>query len=235
MSALVFELQSALNKAGAGPIAVDGRIGPATKAAIVRFQKLRGLTPDGIAGPKTRTALGMGADVDRTDPSRAPASPKSTKQWPRQADVRSVFGAPGNPQCTAGKVRLPVAMRIAWNTSQTVASFNCHAKVADPLTAIFNDAVKHYGEKEFRRLGLDLFGGCYNLRKMRGGSSYSMHSWGIAVDIDPARNQLNWGRDRAQLAKPEYDAWWNIVEGHGALSLGRARNYDWMHFQFARL
>jgi hypothetical protein len=28
---------------------------------------------------------------------------------------------------------------------------------------------------------------------------------------------------------------WRIIEGEGAVSLGRARNFDWMHWQFARL
>ncbi|UPT53304.1 hypothetical protein [Synechococcus phage Ssp-JY38] len=235
MSTLAFELQTALNEAGVGPLAVDGRIGPATKAAIRRFQKKHGLAPDGIAGPKTRAALGMVTGIDRSVPKRAPASPKAAKQWPRQADVVSVFGSPGNPACTAGRVRLPSSMRIAWNTSQLISQFSCHTLVEDAFTSIFAETIKHYGPDEWRRLGLDLFGGCYNLRKMRGGSSYSMHSWGIAVDIDPVRNQLKWGKDRAQLARSEYAAWWDIVEEHGMLSLGRARNYDWMHFQAARL
>jgi len=37
---------------------VDGIVGGATTAAVMRFQRLHGLTPDGIAGPKTRRALG---------------------------------------------------------------------------------------------------------------------------------------------------------------------------------
>ena len=70
---------------------------------------------------------------------------------------------------------------------------------------------------------------------MRGGSSWSMHSWGIAVDIDPDRNQLNMNRKEATLAKPVYDKFWQFVYDEGAISLGIERDYDWMHFQFARL
>src|SRR5207237_2622820 len=37
---------------------VDGIAGGATTAAVMRFQRLHGLTPDGVAGPKTRRAIG---------------------------------------------------------------------------------------------------------------------------------------------------------------------------------
>ena len=70
---------------------------------------------------------------------------------------------------------------------------------------------------------------------MRGGTQYSMHSWGIAIDFDPERNQLNWGRDRARLAAADCVPFWDIWEAEGWVSLGRARNFDWMHVQAARL
>lgn len=37
---------------------VDGVIGTATTAAVVRFQQRHGLAPDGVVGPKTRRAFG---------------------------------------------------------------------------------------------------------------------------------------------------------------------------------
>ena len=68
-----------------------------------------------------------------------------------------------------------------------------------------------------------------------GGRAMSMHSWGIAIDFDPAHNRLRWGRDRARLAGPDYRAFLDIWEAEGWISLGRERNYDWMHIQAARL
>jgi peptidoglycan hydrolase-like protein with peptidoglycan-binding domain len=38
-------------------IGADGRFGPGTRAAVVAFQRRRGLDPDGIVGPLTWTAL----------------------------------------------------------------------------------------------------------------------------------------------------------------------------------
>lgn len=156
-------------------------------------------------------------------------------KWPRQAGVPAFFGPAGGPRATAGKAKLPFAFRIAWNKSQKVKSFACHELVADSFTSIWSEVAAHYGEAEMIRLGLDLFGGCYNNRAMRGGTAKSMHAFGIAQDTDPERNQLRWGKDRAEFAKSDYNAFWKIVEAHGAISLGRLRDYDWMHFQFATL
>lgn len=66
---------------------------------------------------------------------------------------------------------------------------------------------------------------------MRGGTQWSTHSWGIAVDFDPARNRLRWGRDHAAFAHPIYNEWWRCWEEEGWVSLGRRRNFDWMHIQ----
>ncbi len=46
-------VQSALKKAGVYNGKVDGKIGPATKAAIIEFQKSNGLTADGVVGRRT--------------------------------------------------------------------------------------------------------------------------------------------------------------------------------------
>ena len=41
-------------------------------------------------------------------------------------------------------------------------------------------------------------------------------------------------RDEARFAEPQYDAWWALWEEAGWISLGRTRNYDWMHVQACR-
>lgn len=155
--------------------------------------------------------------------------------WPTQAQVRQFYSEPGSPACTAGMVNLAYPMRVAWDKSQIIRRFRCHEKVAGTFERVFSRALDAYGLAEIQRLGLDLFGGCYNFRPMRGGNNWSMHSWGIAVDLDPERNQLKWGRDKAAFAKTEYVPFWKIVEDEGLVSLGRVKNFDWMHFQAARL
>jgi hypothetical protein len=55
-------LQAHLNSAGAKPeLAVDGRIGEATREAVTQFQLKHGLVPDGVAGPLTRLAVAKAA------------------------------------------------------------------------------------------------------------------------------------------------------------------------------
>jgi peptidoglycan hydrolase-like protein with peptidoglycan-binding domain len=57
----VTNLQQGLKDLGFDPNGVDGNFGPGTKAALIAFQKSKGLTADGIAGPQTMAALQLGA------------------------------------------------------------------------------------------------------------------------------------------------------------------------------
>ncbi len=50
-------LQLALNRAGYGPLALDGVFGQGTERALLRFQRALGLRPDGAAGRETHRAL----------------------------------------------------------------------------------------------------------------------------------------------------------------------------------
>lgn len=212
-------------------------------AAAQQILEVAGFEPgaiDGYWGHNTQNAFDAWLDaragrtftLDRTPTKPAPAN---SGKWPLQRDMVSFYGAAGSAQATAGRCKLPIPFVIAWNTSQKVNQFSCHSKVADTFTAVFDEAVRHYGEADFRRLRLDQFGGCYNNRNMRGGNSKSTHAFGVAVDLDPTNNQLRWNSTRASFARADYTAFWNVVEKHGLVSLGRERNFDWMHFQAARL
>lgn len=128
-------------------------------------------------------------------------------------------------------VTLPYPMRLAWDLDTTVTKLRCHKLVAIKFEAVFKDILATYGLPKIKELGIDLFGGCFNFRKMRGGSAWSKHSWGIAIDLDPARNTLKETSRTARFARPEYKDMIDIFYKHGFISLGREKNYDWMHFQ----
>jgi len=110
----------------------------------------------------------------------------------------------------------------------------CHKLAAEAFENVFNDLLAHYGMKEIERLGIDLFGGCFNYRKMRGGSEWSKHSWAIAIDLDPARNKLKETAKTARFARPEYQPMIDIFYNNGFINLGIEKNYDWMHFELRK-
>lgn len=218
---IVAAMQRELTNMGFDAGKVDGLRGENTETALSRFRDENG-------APRNETKSG---DVD----SRV--LPGFTVPRRRiHAEMVSAYGQPGdgNQRNSSGNVLLPFPFVIAWNKRQKVNSFRAHERAAPVFQSIFENAARHYGESEYRRLGLDLFGGCYNARRMRGGVSWSTHAWGVAVDLDPERNQLKWNKGRASFARPDYVPFWNIVEAHKCVSLGRARDYDWMHFQIAR-
>jgi hypothetical protein len=128
-------------------------------------------------------------------------------------------------------LNLPYPMRLAWDKDTSVSKIRCHRLIKDELSAVFSDLLAHYGLSELQRLGIDLFGGCFSFRKMRGGNDWSRHSWAIAIDLDPARNGLRATAKTAQFAKPEYKPMIDIFYKYGFISLGREKNYDWMHFE----
>ncbi len=159
---------------------------------------------------------------------------ESSGQWPLQneAAMNAFYGKVGTNQ---GKANSPYPLKFSWKPSKSTMSFTCHKKVAPAIERVLQRVLDHYGLPEIQRLGLDLWGGALAVRKMRGGSKWSTHAWGTSIDWDTARNKLRWGKDRASLARPEYDFWWKCWEEEGAVSLGREQDRDWMHVQFARL
>jgi len=71
----VRDIQALLNFAPYGPkLTVDGRYGPTTKSAVLRYQKPMGLVADGVVGPKTWSYI--------CSPQMGPGVPLS---WPRAA------------------------------------------------------------------------------------------------------------------------------------------------------
>jgi len=150
-------------------------------------------------------------------------------------EIKKKYGIPnetGKGYLTV--IDLPYPMRLAWDKSIKVNRMSCHKDVAENFKAVFYDLLKEYGYEKIVELGIDLFGGCFNYRKMRGGSSWSLHSWGIAIDLDPERNRLKETSRTARFARPEYKAMIDIFYKNGFQSLGIEKNYDWMHFEIKK-
>ena len=161
--------------------------------------------------------------------------------WPRQsaAEMNAFYGNPdadhnGVPDPTweaANIVKLvpPYRMVLAWAPDQPVKAIRIHRKCTDSLARILGGIVDHYGtQKAIEAARMHLFGGAYNFRLKRGGSTLSNHSWGSAIDLDPAGNpfggKVTMPRAVVDLFAAEGWVWggpWNTADG--------------MHFQAARL
>lgn len=193
------------------------------KDRIKQIQRKVGVADDGIIGPVTVEAICAALQV--------PALPPV---WPTQAHVRSgasCFGAPGNEAVLAAIVpAYPLYFE-----GVAVRTIRVHEIIASHVQAALREVLEHYGQEAVSRLGLDIYGGSYAYRAATSGKSLSMHAWGIALDFAPAANAYSMRSPRASLSGKECVAWWEIWESHGAVSLGRQCDYDWMHVQFARL
>lgn len=219
--------------------AIDGLMGPQTRHAIDVYDAR--LANDGKPVPAVESWRDDPSNTPPVDPSH-PLSPAPLVKlappaipggaWPKQSQMESFFGSVGTRQVT---MTFPFPMRIAWDLDKTTHKADCHQKCKESFEFIWKSTLEYYGIDELRRLRLDLYGGLLNVRKMRGGSAWSIHSWGAAQDVDPDHNQLKWPRIKASLDNPEYDPFWSIVYSAGAIGLGRERDFDWMHFQFAKL
>lgn len=236
-------LQSRLTSHGFAVGLIDGDLGPVTTAALQAFQASLKVSPTGTADAKTVELLrqsssqvpaAVKAAIPDRDKVEAPAAAQRPvdARFPRQADVEKVFGAVGTNQTA---IEIPFDMVLAWQPSTRVGKMTLHRKVAPSALRVLQRVAGLYSAAERHALGIDLFGGSLNVRRMRGGTKFSMHAWGIAIDFDPTRNMLHTHAPQARLSHADAQPFWAAWEAEGWLSLGRARDFDWMHVQAARL
>jgi hypothetical protein len=187
-------------------------------------QKKLGVTVDGIAGKKTWAAISKALGV--TTPV--------TNNLPTQAVVRSgtsIFGKAGD-ESNLVNIKPPYQL---YYCGKPVKTIRVHKLIADRVESALKEVLDYYGLDAIKQLGLDQYSGSYNYRKTSTGSAMSMHAWGIALDFAAEKNAYSMKKPQASLSIPACEKWWEIWEKHGAVSLGREKNYDWMHLQFAKL
>ena len=61
----------------------------------------------------------------------------------------------------------------------------CNRDMIAPLTQAFKKLIETGHVKE-----LKTWDGCFNIRNKRGASSASLHSWGVAIDVNAAWNPM---------------------------------------------
>ena len=257
-----FELEFWLNQMGA-KLAVDGVFGPKSQAAakqllgdyaaeweparlalaveqsVMKIVGYLNVGPiDGILGPATRKARlhwlrgpWRNGVIDAVPADkRFPELVKTI--WPKYEDLSEFFGEPGQNLTT---ISVPFPLKLSWSTDTVVYKVTCHKLVADSLVRVQRNILATYGYMEIERLRLDVFGGCYAARPMRGANKLSTHAWGIAWDTNPVENALRYNHKQAKLAQPVFNKFWEAWTAEGWLSLGKARDFDWMHTQACQL
>lgn len=162
------------------------------------------------------------------------------------SDIVAKYGMPG--AVPMARIATAYPMKLAWSTDVEVNMIACHPLIATRLQQTFKDLLAYYGIKNIKKYGLDLFGGCYNNRPMRGAevkyqrlmkqgkieeamALLSRHAWGIAIDLDPERNSLKAKADTASFAKKEFEGLHKIFERNGFINYGKVKGYDFMHFE----
>jgi hypothetical protein len=120
------------------------------------------------------------------------------------------------------RVTLPQPLLLA-GTSVNVTRVTCHKLLVETFRDTLNE-IDAAGKWD----ALVSYGGGFNFRPIRGGSSVSLHAWGIAWDFDPANNGLGTkGKMDPTIVE--------IFEGNGFFWGGRFKTRkDPMHFQFAK-
>ena len=182
-----------------------------TANEIVELQKAIGTTPDGFWGPKSTEACKR--HLRKLMPTPNPW-PKSDEQ-----SIRAFYGPPGE----SNLVNLDVSDLRVLYIGQKVKTIRCHKLVADSLKRVLK-AIQ-FGKSSDVLLK---YAGCFNLRPMRGGTSLSTHSWGIAIDFDPGKNgnKVHWPT-QAKMPLEVMEAF----AREGWLSAGAFWSRDAMHMQ----
>lgn len=198
-------------------------------------------TPDGYVGNNTREAMrafmfkiatGRKEVIARTPRLMRPGAPSS--EVPHQSEVRAFYGDPETQVPNhLTQIQLPFKLRIDWNLNQRTNKITVHEKCGPSLLHALIEVHDTYGVTEMRRLGIDRYAGAYNKRRMRGGTAWSMHAYGCAIDFYAAPNGLRMRCPEALFCRSEYEAFLDIMEKHGWLPALRLWGADAMHFQRA--
>lgn len=119
-------------------------------------------------------------------------------------------------------MELPFPMTLSWDPSKSVNRMTCHKRMLEGFSAVFGLVQSNGLESR-----ISSFGGCFSFRQQRTGVRLSTHSWGIAIDLNPASNP--------QGSPGNMDA--------GLIEIFRGAGFEWggdwqgmvqdpMHFQF---
>lgn len=162
-----------------------------------------------------------------------------TYSWPKQADCDKFYGNPrgADPSMPSPTWELENLTHIIppykmFYDGKPVSRLRVHKKCAAAFMEAFNNILKAADgdQKVIDHWGASIYGGGYNYRLKRAGTTLSMHSYGCAIDLDPANNGFRDSTPRLAQFPQVVKAFKDV----GAVWGGDwPNNTDGMHFQFA--
>lgn len=190
-----------------------------TTAEIKAMQAVVGTVPDGFWGPKSIAACQFHLRKLMPDPNPWPASD--------QVSLRKFYGDPGDE---SNLVTIEFPYEIKYD-GRIVTRTRVHKKCAESLLRVLT-AIRHRMEAvpDIVDEATD-YCGVFNFRPKRVGTSWSLHAWGAAIDLDADDNTFldHWPM-KADMPLA-------IIEEfarEGWTSAAAFWGYDAMHFQATR-
>lgn len=180
------------------------------------MQSKIGVEADGFWGPKSISACKQ--HLKNLMPKDNP--------WPKsdQSSLREFYGIPGDEDNLV-TITFPYPMFYGGKPSSKT---RVHKKCADSLLRVLNGIKDLIATNPSIKSDAEDYGGCFNFRLKRGGSTYSLHAWGAAIDLDDDDNTFKDGWPM------KADMPLEIMEEfakEGWVSAGAFWGYDAMHFQ----
>jgi hypothetical protein len=134
------------------------------------------LEVDGFWGPKSQAASRRYLRSLMPVPNPWPSSD--------QRSVQAFYGKPGD-ESQLVSIEFPFPMFYG---GKRVTRTRCHRKVAASLLRILERLGDRFSRNREVMEEAEDYGGIFNFRPKRGSSSLSLHSWGIAIDLDADDN-----------------------------------------------
>lgn len=186
---------------------------------IQQMQRKIGVNPDGFWGPVSQARCREYLRGLMPEPN----------PWPKsdRASMEAFYGKPGDESNL-------VAFTFPFPTfydGKRVQTGRCHKKVKDSLLRILTRIGEKHGQNRGVMEEAEDYGGIYNFRPKRGGTSLSIHAWGAAIDLDADDNTFR------ESWPMQADMPLEIIEEfarEGWVSAAAFWGYDAMHFQATR-
>lgn len=158
--------------------------------------------------------------------------------WPKQSGRDAFYGSPRSKDPTKSSLLWEIAnIKVVkppfqmYYAGKPIKGIRIHKLCADSLLRVLDAIWIASGKSQtaIDRWGVSVYGGAYNYRLARGSNFLSSHSWGCAIDLDPARN--GFGDSNPEFAK--IPAVVKAFADEGWTWGGTWTKPDAMHFQAA--